>query len=72
MREEAGRGGGGEGREACPLRHMHAPLRHKRAPLPLPLPPAGLGIAATARKFLEVLGLVWAGSQVTKLARAAG
>jgi hypothetical protein len=32
---------------------------------------SGLGVQAAAGKLLEVLGLTWAGSQVTKLARGA-
>jgi hypothetical protein len=34
--------------------------------------PAGLGTAAAARRFGETFVVVWAGSQVTKLARAGG
>jgi hypothetical protein len=34
--------------------------------------PAGLGAAAAARRFAEVFAITWAGSQVTKLARAGG
>lgn len=34
--------------------------------------PAGLGTAAAARRVLEVLPIVWAGSQVTKLPRFGG
>jgi hypothetical protein len=34
--------------------------------------PAGLGAAAAARRFAETFVLVWAGSQVTKLARFGG
>ena len=33
---------------------------------------AGLGFAGAVRKVAEVAALTWAGSQVTKLARAAG
>ena len=33
---------------------------------------AGLGLAGGVRKVAEVAALTWAGSQVTKLARAAG
>jgi hypothetical protein len=29
--------------------------------------PVGLGVTATAAKFAEVMGLTWAGSQVTKV-----
>ncbi len=32
---------------------------------------AGLGLQTTLRRFVEVMAVVWAGSQVTKLARAA-
>ncbi|GMH33367.1 hypothetical protein BSKO_01201 [Bryopsis sp. KO-2023] len=35
-------------------------------------PQPGLGIAAASTKFVEVMGLVWAGSQVTKLLRLGG
>ncbi|BDA49605.1 hypothetical protein COCOBI_14-2240 [Coccomyxa sp. Obi] len=34
--------------------------------------PRGLGFAAAARKFVEVFGITWAGSQLTKAARAGG
>lgn len=34
--------------------------------------PQGLGAAAAVRSFLTVFATVWAGSQVTKIARAAG
>lgn len=34
--------------------------------------PRGLGLAPTAGKFAEVIGITWAGSQVTKVPRAAG
>jgi hypothetical protein len=34
--------------------------------------PPGLGAAAVAQRFAQVMATVWAGSQVTKLARAAG
>jgi len=34
--------------------------------------PQGAGAASAAKSFLAVFGTVWAGSQVTKLARAAG
>ncbi len=34
--------------------------------------PHGLGAAVTARKFVETFAFVWAGSQLTKPARAAG
>ncbi|EIE19196.1 hypothetical protein COCSUDRAFT_59680 [Coccomyxa subellipsoidea C-169] len=34
--------------------------------------PRGLGYAEAARKLVEVLGITWAGSQLTKAARAAG
>lgn len=37
-----------------------------------PVLAAGLGLQAAARKFIEVFAMVWAGSQVTKLPRAAG
>lgn len=33
--------------------------------------PRGLGLAASAQKFLTVMAAVWAGSQVTKVPRAA-
>lgn len=33
--------------------------------------PKGLGMAGATRKFIEVFAMVWSGSQVTKLARAA-
>lgn len=34
--------------------------------------PQGLGSAVAARRFAEVFAIVWAGSQVTKLARFGG
>jgi hypothetical protein len=34
--------------------------------------PTGLGAAAVAQRFAQVLATVWIGSQATKLARAAG
>ncbi|XP_023534257.1 uncharacterized protein LOC111795864 isoform X2 [Cucurbita pepo subsp. pepo] len=35
-------------------------------------PPAKMGYVAAAGRFLKIMATVWAGSQVTKLARAAG
>jgi len=32
--------------------------------------PKGLGVSVTTAKMVQVLGLTWAGSQVTKIARA--
>lgn len=34
--------------------------------------PGGLGFTAAAKRFLRVFAMVWAGSQVTKAARAGG
>lgn len=34
--------------------------------------PRGLGLGEAARKFIEVMAITWAGSQVTKLVRAGG
>ncbi|CAL5220661.1 g2707 [Coccomyxa viridis] len=34
--------------------------------------PKGIGLAAASRKFVEVLGITWAGSQLTKVARGFG
>ncbi|KAF9611625.1 hypothetical protein IFM89_034083 [Coptis chinensis] len=34
--------------------------------------PGGMGYAAAVERFLKVMAMVWVGSQVTKLVRAAG
>ncbi|PIN00111.1 hypothetical protein CDL12_27389 [Handroanthus impetiginosus] len=53
----------------------HIPINHwKQDPLLLYVTPAPgrMGYLAAAERFLKVMAMVWAGSQVTKLIRAGG
>lgn len=59
----------------APLQQMDArclPQRHAYQRVDTPCRGAGLGWGPAVCKFLEVLGIVWGLSQVTKLPRAAG
>ncbi len=53
-----------DGRKA---QHAHFPPARSAGQVP-----HGQGLAAAAKSFLAVFATVWAGSQVTKVARAAG
>lgn len=55
----------------CPIQEHTNTHIHSHTLTSLDILSAGLGWALASRRFLEVIGMVWAGSQVTKLPRAA-